>query len=67
MEYQLFAQQRRPDAFVAVAAYGDCGTGYIPLARSYDEGGYEPTDAFVSPGAEPLMYRAIAGLLRWPL
>ena len=29
MEYQLFAQRLRPDNFVAVAAYGELGTGYI--------------------------------------
>ena len=63
VEYQLFAQRQRPDRFVAVAAYGDCGTGYIPLAKSYDEGGYEPTDSFVSPESEMLMKDAIATVL----
>ena len=41
IEYQLHAQQARPDAFVAVAGYGDLGTGYITLERSFAEGGYE--------------------------
>jgi hypothetical protein len=63
IEYQLFAQGLRPDCFVCVASYGDCGTGYIPLAKSYEEGGYEPTDAFVSPESEPLMWEAIGALL----
>ena len=27
IEYQLHAQASRPDAFVAVAGYGDLGTG----------------------------------------
>ena len=48
IEYQLHAQANRPDAFVAVAGYGDLGTGYITLASSFAEGGYEPVDAFVS-------------------
>jgi len=62
IEYQLLAQQLRPDEFVAVAGYGDCGTGYIPLARSFAEGGYEPVDAFVSPECEALIREAIARL-----
>ena len=63
IEYQLLAQELRPEAFVAVAGYGDCGPGYIPLARSYAEGGYEPVDAFVSGECEALMRSAIARLL----
>ena len=55
---QLLAQELRPEGFVAVAGYGDCGPGYIPLARSYAEGGYEPVDAFVSGECEALMREA---------
>ncbi len=61
VEYQLFAQEQR--AWVAVAAYGDCGPGYIPLARSFNEGGYEVTDSFVAPESEIIMRRAITELL----
>ena len=64
IEYQFFAQKQRPDRFVTVAGYGDCSTGYICMEKSYAEGGYEPTDAFVSPKSEPLMYDAISKLLR---
>ncbi len=64
IEYQLYAQEQRPGGFVAVAGYGDCGTGYIPLAKHYAEGGYEPTAASVSPEAEEIMKRAIQGLVR---
>lgn len=63
IEYQLFAYQQRPDAFVAVAAYGDCGPGYICMEASYAQGGYEPTDSFVSPRCEAIMKEAIAKLL----
>ena len=59
IEYQLHAQAARPDAFVAVAGYGDLGTGYITLASSFAEGGYEPVDAFVSGESEALMRAAI--------
>ena len=59
IEYQLHTQAARPDAFVAVAGYGDLGTGYITLASSFAEGGYEPKDAFVSGGAEQILRDAI--------
>jgi len=63
IEYQLHAQAARPDAFVAVAGYGDLGTGYITLASSFAEGGYEPKDAFVSGGAEQILRDAITRVL----
>ena len=64
IEYQLHAQASRPDAFVAVAGYGDLGTGYITLAGSFAEGGYEPVDAFVSGEAEAIMRAAIERVLQ---
>lgn len=64
LEYQLFAQQQCPDAFVATASYGDGGTGYIPLEKSFAEGGYEPTQAFAAPESEQVMKETIAELLK---
>ena len=64
IEYQLHAQESRPDAFVAVAGYGDLGTGYITLASSFAEGGYEPVDAFVSGRSEKIVRDAIEKVLR---
>jgi hypothetical protein len=64
IEYQLGAQARRPGDWVATVSYGDLGPGYIPLAVSYAQGGYEPKDAFVSGGAEPILRRAIETVLR---
>ena len=64
IEYQLHAQAARPDAFVAVAGYGDLGPGYITLERSFAEGGYEPTDAFVSGASEAILRGAIDRVLR---
>lgn len=66
IEYQLHAQESRPDAFVAVAGYGDLGTGYITLASSFVEGGYEPVDAFVSGRSEKIVRAAIEKVLRGP-
>jgi hypothetical protein len=62
--YQLFAQEVRPDAFVAVAAYGDCGPGYITREGSAEEGGYEPTDSFVSERSEAILREAIRQVMK---
>ncbi len=64
VEYQLAAQRMRPDASVFVAAYGDDGPGYIPTARAYIEGGYEPTVALASSDSEELLLRAARRLLK---
>jgi len=65
VEYQLAAQQQRPDEFVAVAAYGDYGPGYIGLKSSYPQGGYEvnPRVSLVAPEVEDVLMPAIARLL----
>jgi hypothetical protein len=66
VEYQLFAQQQAPDNFVATAAYSDTGTEYIPLEKSFAEGGYEPTWAFSLPDTEKAMKAIISDLLKNP-
>ena len=61
--YQLSAQKMRPDRFVCVAGYGDCGMGYIGGDRIYtDRGGYEQTYAFAGP-CEALLLSTIERLL----
>lgn len=55
VEYQLKAQELRRDAFVCVAGYGDGGPGYVPTAKAYFEGGYEPTVALAGPSEELLI------------
>src|SRR5205823_150017 len=64
IEYQLFAQEQRKDGFVAVAAYGDGGPWYVPTAKAYGEGGYEPSAAFVDPESEGLLRDGIGRLLK---
>jgi len=63
VEFQLFAQKIRPEAFVAVAGYGDCGPGYICTDRAYAEGGYEPTATNVAVGSEAALKNALVKLL----
>ena len=64
VEYQLAAQKMRPDAVVNVAAYGDDGPGYIPTAKAYLEGGYEPTVALAGPDSEAILLKAMRKLLK---
>jgi hypothetical protein len=63
IEYQLFAQQEFAGKFIATAAYGDTGPVYIPLEKSFIEGGYEPTWAFAAPGSESAIRKIISELL----
>jgi hypothetical protein len=64
VEYQLHAQAVRPDCFVTVAGYGDCGPGYLPTAPAYGEGGYESGwGALVAPESEVVIRGAIEALL----
>ena len=63
VEFQLAAQTLRPDRFVCFAGYGDDGTGYIPTAKAFLEGGYEPTVALAAPEAEGILLKAMAKLL----
>ncbi len=65
VEYQLYAQQQRPDSFVMTLGYGDYGPVYIPTDRAFFEGGYEPGQwSFVAPGVEKTLKEAIAIGLR---
>ncbi len=64
VEYQLHAQLLRPDDFIAVAAYGEGGPGYICMDGSAAEGGYEPTASYVGPPTESRLKATIAELLK---
>ncbi len=64
VEYQLAAQKMREDVVVNVAAYGDDGPGYIPTAKAYLEGGYEPTVALTGPDSEDILHAAMRKLLK---
>jgi hypothetical protein len=64
IEYQLYAQWLMNGKPLATAAYGDDGPWYIPLRKSYEEGGYEPTVSFVSPRTEAIYRSALEKLLR---
>lgn len=65
VEYQLAAKAMRPDLFVAMAAYGNYGTGYIGTAVAYEQGGYETSDRVsnVSPAVEEVLTDSMKRLL----
>jgi hypothetical protein len=65
VEYQLLAQRLRPEGFVLTAGYGECGPGYIPTDRHWEEGDTNLTDwCWVGPGAEAALREAIERVLR---
>ncbi|MCY4587743.1 MAG: hypothetical protein OXB98_17035 [Bryobacterales bacterium] len=63
VEYQLRAQEMRPERFVATAAYGDDGPWYIPTKESYPQGGYEVSVAWCDPKVDELLTTAVRKLL----
>lgn len=65
VEYQLAAKAMVPDQFVAMAAYGDYGPGYIGTAIAYAEGGYEtsPASSNVAPEVEEVLMSAMRKVL----
>ncbi len=64
IEYQLAAQQMKPQSFVAMAAYGLYGMGYIGTAKAYGEGGYETSEVSrVGPEVEQVLMEGMRRLL----
>ncbi|MEO7651949.1 MAG: hypothetical protein ABIZ80_15915 [Bryobacteraceae bacterium] len=65
VEYQLAAQDQKPGSFVAMAAYGDYGPGYIGTRIAYWQGGYETGPVSrTSPDVEDVLMAALRELLR---
>jgi len=60
VEFQLLAQRVRPAAFTVIAGYGECGPGYIPIERAWQEGDSNLGDwCWVKEGSEGRMTGAI--------
>jgi hypothetical protein len=65
VEYQLFAQGLRPESFVMVMGYGECGPGYIPVERAWQERDSNLHDwTWVGPGSQAIMEKAIREVLK---
>jgi hypothetical protein len=64
VEFQLFAQAARPGVFTVVAGYGECGPGYIPIERAWQETDANLIDwCWVDTASEKAMKAAIAKVL----
>jgi hypothetical protein len=64
VEFQRFAQEVKPQgSFLAVAAYGDLGTGYVCTAKAFAEGGYEPSASHAGPQSEAVLKSEIRRIL----
>ena len=65
-EYQLAARALRSARFVAMAAYGDYGPGYIGTEVAYSQGSYKthPGSSFVAPNVDRVLTDAIRRLFR---
>ena len=67
VEYQLAAQDIASGQFVAMAAYGDYGPGYIGTRIAYSQGGYETGPVSrTSPDVEDALLSAMRKLLITP-
>lgn len=67
VEYQLWAQEMRPELFTAMAAYGDYSMGYIATKEAYKEGGYEASAraSKVAPEVEDVLRKALEEMVSW--
>lgn len=67
VEYQLAGQDMAPGQFMAMAAYGDYGPGYIGTRIAYSQGGYETGPVSrTSPDVEDVLLSAMRKLLITP-
>ncbi len=64
VEYQLYAQQLRPESFVMCLGYGECGPGYIPIERAWREKDQNLSGwAWVGPDSEEALKLSIRNVL----
>ena len=64
VEYQLLAQQLRPESFVMAMGYGECATGYIPVQQHWRENDTNLNDwCWVTPGSEQVLRSGLAKIL----
>lgn len=56
----------KPDGIVCLAAYADCGPGYIGTEIAYAQGGYEtqPSSSNTSPQVEKVLLDGMRALLK---
>jgi hypothetical protein len=63
VQYQLWAQQERPDSMVMTLGFGECAPGYIPSAKDAADGYDDHYSWIAFPECEAAMRKAIAAAL----
>ena len=63
VQYQLWAQQERPEMMVMAVGFGECAPGYIPTARDAADGYDDHYSWIAFPECEAPIRRAIAEAL----
>jgi hypothetical protein len=64
VQYQLWAQQLRPDSFVMALGFGECAPGYIPTAKDAADG-YDDYYSWVAfPECEKVIRDGLARVLQ---
>ncbi len=65
IEFQLAAQEIKPEDHVCTAAYEEYGPGYLCTEIAYDQGGYESSEraSLVSPEIEQVLLSSITEVL----
>ncbi|MCC6442665.1 MAG: neutral/alkaline non-lysosomal ceramidase N-terminal domain-containing protein [Armatimonadetes bacterium] len=70
-DYGYFVKSLRPDRYMVPVGYSNGIVGYIPSARMFPEGGYEPAESCIyfslpspfSPEIEKVIHEGIRGLM----
>ena len=62
VDYQLMAQQQRPDSTVVSIGYGECWPGYIPTTQGFDDN-FDDSWYWVAPGSDKRMAAALNQVL----
>jgi hypothetical protein len=64
VQYQIWAQEMRPDAMVMTLGFGECAPGYIPTARDAAEGYDDHYSWIAFPECERTMREALRAALQ---
>jgi len=64
VEYQIEIRKCSPYEYTFVSELANDSIGYIPVAKAYEEGGYEPTAAVVAPDAGAKLTQTAISLLK---
>jgi hypothetical protein len=64
VQYQLWAQELRPESFVVALGYSECAPGYIPTARDAADGYDDHYSWIAFPECEAVIREGLARILQ---